>query len=283
MFRSNAHSVSVTRSVFLLIVVVSFASLLLYRGALSKRPEMRAQIMAQDAVSPLAALVSIPVAYVQGGFSGIADRARAHEENIVLREELTQLRKDQQAAQIALLKLTRLEALMGVSVGEAAASPITARAVSEADGPFVKSLLINIGKNKGAEVGFAVMSPEGLNGHVVNVGEISSRVLKLNDLNSRIAVSSLRTGSPAILAGDNSQNPKLAFMQNAALWSDGDSVVTSGDDGELPRGLNIGRVFKDDAGQFRVQVSAYTKPIDWVYVIPFSPIKPPAASEELGP
>ena len=99
------------------------------------------------------------------------------------------------------------------------------------------------------------MTVDGLYGHVIRVGKKSSRVLKLEDLNSRIAVMSKRSQSRAILIGDNSRVPVLSYVIDAADWVDGDVVITSGDDGVLPLGLPVGAVRVADDGSYLVDLS----------------------------
>jgi rod shape-determining protein MreC len=110
---------------------------------------------------------------------------------------------------------------------------------------------------------------------VINAGPNTTRVLRISDLNSRIAVASARSGSTAILAGDNSPLPKLSFINQRENWMAGDRVISSGDDGFLPRGLQIGEVVRGDGGSFRVQLSSLSQPLDWVWVSPFETLIAP--------
>ena len=70
----------------------------------------------------------------------------------------------------------------------------------------------------------------------------SSRVLLLNDLNSRIPVLVGPAGVRALASGDNSAELKLEFLPDGASPHAGDEVYTSGSDGVLPRGLRVGVV-----------------------------------------
>jgi len=88
--------------------------------------------------------------------------------------------------------------------------------VSEIDGPFVRSALINAGSKVGIKKGHPVMTVDGLYGHVLSVGPNSARVLRLGDLNSRISVMSARSDARAILSGNNSSTPLLAFVEDRA-------------------------------------------------------------------
>ena len=81
------------------------------------------------------------------------------------------------------MKLARFEQILGSDFGvDVVENKIAARAVSEIDGPFVRSALINAGQKKGVGVGHAVMTVDGLYGHVLRVGANSSRVLRLDCL-----------------------------------------------------------------------------------------------------
>ena len=103
------------------------------------------------------------------------------------------------------MKVARYETILGVDTNtDIPLRKIATRAIGENDGPFVRSLLINVGKNDDVAIGNPVMSSDGMVGHVINTGPKSSRVLMLSDLNSRIPVASARSGATAILAGDNS-------------------------------------------------------------------------------
>ena len=57
-------------------------------------------------------------------------------------------------------------------------------------------------------------------------------------------------------------------------------MISSGDDGALPRGLQIGEVVRGDADEFRVELSSRTEPIDWVWVSPFEKLIAPQETDD---
>src|SRR3546814_18636716 len=63
----------------------------------------------------------------------------------------------------------------------------------------------------------------------------------LTDLNSRIPVVIEPAHYKAVLAGDNTDWPKLEYLTSTSSISPGDRVVPSGDGGTIPPGLQIGR------------------------------------------
>jgi len=236
---------------------------------------------AQETVAPLASVLAVPLRRFEEFFAGFGERRDASENNTKLRAEIAMLRERQARYDNLANKVARYESILGVDTEtDIPLRKIAARAIGETNGPFVRSLLLNVGTKDGVRVGNPVMSPRGLIGHVINAGPNTTRVLRLSDLNSRIAVASARSDATAILAGDNSPHPKLAFINQRENWTVGDRVISSGDDGALPRGLQIGEVIRAEGGGFRVQLSTQSERLDWVWVSPFEKIAAPSESND---
>lgn len=279
MFGSDTDSTRASTVTLILAFVIAGIIFMTDRG--SDRLLLQTQTGAETAVSPSLALISKPIRAAENVIAGFQDRSRAVEENKVLKEELYALREDKRRSEVMAMKLRRLEGILGAGAGsDIPSNKIAARAVSEIEGPFVRSALINVGRNKGVMKGHPVMTVDGLYGHVLRTGLTSSRVLLLGDLNSRVSVMSARSEARGILSGDNSDRPRLAFVEDRADWREGDRVMTSGDDGVLPRGLQVGRVIADASGGLVVELNITGKNVDWVWVYPYVPTPEPAEAEE---
>ncbi len=253
----------------LLLIVLSAVMLFTQRDAAIER--RTTPLLTSDIQAPIAALLGKPFRSLENAVADIEDGRRALQENKALRSELTALRAETDRLRAMQGRQYRLESLLSVERnGDIPDRRIAARAVSDPSSPFVRSLLIGAGREAGIEDGYAVLSDTGLIGHVVSAGRRSARVLRLDDLNSRVAVMSVRTGARAILAGGNTNYPTLAFAVDSTQWQAGDRVVTSGDDGRLPQGLPVGKVLSED--QLRVELDFLDKPIDWVFMLPFDRI-----------
>lgn len=264
----------ITRIALILAILVSSAIISVQRGA--DRNVSGFETAAQETAAPLASVFRAPLSVIEGYFSDVRARKSAFSDNRLLKQEIATLREKQARYDNLAAKVARYEAILGVDTEtEIPLQKIAARAVGETDGPFVRSLLLNVGSNDGVTVGNPVMSTNGLVGHVINTGPNTTRVLRISDLNSRIAVASSRSSATAILAGDNSNSPKLSFINQPENWSLDDRVITSGDDGFLPRGLDVGKVIQGEAGELRVSLSSQSTPLDWVWVSPFQKLKPP--------
>lgn len=276
--RENPNG-GLTRIALVLAILISMGLISLQRGAEPNTSSV--DTAAQETVAPLAAMMAVPLRRFESFFSDMRARRSAFAENEKLRDEISMLRDRQARYDNLANKVARYEAILGVDTEtDIPLRKIAARAIGETDGPFVRSLILNVGSKDGVSVGNPVMSTQGLVGHVINAGPNTTRVLRVSDLNSRIAVASARSSATAILAGDNSPLPKLAFVNQRENWMVGDRVISSGDDGALPRGLQIGEVVRGDAGGFRVQLSSRSAPLDWVWVSPFQKLAAPSEADE---
>ncbi|MGI9412580.1 MAG: rod shape-determining protein MreC, partial [Hyphomicrobiales bacterium] len=167
-------------------------------------------------------------------------------------------------------RLKRFEELLNVR-REPALKFVTARVIADARGPFVRTVIVNVGRTQGVRAHQAVMDARGLIGRTVTAGEEASRVLLLSDLNSRIPVRIEPHGYRAILTGTNRPTPRLDFLPDHVSIKEGDVVFTSGDGGELPPGLPIGVVAAASGGRFTVAPYANPRRLSHVRVFEYQP------------
>ena len=249
------------------LIAVAFGLLVLGRdAAIERRP---GPTLTADIQAPVARWLGTPFRAAETTLATAEDRRRAMEENRALREELSRLRRDNQRLRAMQARLARIEATLDLRVdGEPPVPGVTARVVSDPGSPFVRSLLLSAGAEQGVGTGDAVLSDSGLVGHIVSRGKRSARVLRLDDLNSRVAVMNPDTQARAILVGANDAPPALRFVADPEGWPDGAPVVTSGDDGLLPQGLPIGTASRVGETDVRVRLHTTGQPLDWVLVFP---------------
>jgi rod shape-determining protein MreC len=186
----------------------------------------------------------------------------------------------------------RYEALLRMppdAFGEGAdiENSIAAQLVLDSGGPFMRTLVANAGELHGVKVGYIAVNENGLVGRVVSVGQHSSRVLMLDDYNSRIPVMGDASRVRAVLAGQATRRPELSlypyqlqaprmdFIVGAQSLREGERVITSGDGGLYPRGIPVGIARRERDGSWRVALAAAQQPIDFVRLIPFVPVEPP--------
>jgi rod shape-determining protein MreC len=146
---------------------------------------------------------------------------------------------------------------------------VTARAIAEASGPFVRTVLVDAGSDAGVARNQAVLTADGLAGRVVSLGPDAARVLLITDINSRIPVLIERSREHGMLSGDNTGRPILEFLPPKVHPAVGERIVTSGDGGVFPPGLPVGVVSRSDESGVRVQPFVDFDRLDYVQIAQF--------------
>ena len=122
-------------------------------------------------------------------------------------------------------------------------SEILAKVLIDKQSPFLKSIIVNRGSKDGIELGMAVLDGEFLIGKVVEVNYMTSRILLLTDLNSKIPVSIEPNGIQSILSGTGGNKGKLQYVYNDNYKiEDGNQIFTSGSGGIFIAGIPIGKI-----------------------------------------
>ena len=221
-----------------------------------------------DAAAPALEMLSRPAA----AFDAAADRVRGfltvYRDNTRLAEENERLLGWQQVA----LKLSAENAeLRDLSklVSEPALSFVTARVIADSGGAYARSVMVNAGRDNGVARGQAAMTGEGLVGRVSEVGSRAARILLITDLNSRVPVVVDGTRQRAILAGDNSDRPRLRYADTGGTMRIGDRIVTSGQGGVFPPGLPVGVVASIDSEGARVEPYAALSRVDYLRLVDY--------------
>ena len=229
----------------------------------------------EDVSAPVMSWVSMPFRGIETFFETRRERGRALEENRELKAELRRL-QDVEREKLEVER--KLEAVRQHTFLPPIEEHrlVIARAVSETGGPFAATALLNVGRDQGIRRGSAVVSTRGLYGHVLRVGDRSSRVLRLDDPSSRISVMGDRTGERAILVGGGGARPSLQYVGDAEAFREGDVILSSGDEGVLPRGLVVG-VFD---GNGRVRLAETGRTADWVRVYVREAVSAPEEVED---
>ncbi len=120
---------------------------------------------------------------------------------------------------------------------------ILAKVIIDKQSPFLKSIIVNRGSKDKIKLGMAVLDGDFLVGKVVEVNYLTSRILLLSDLNSKIPVSIEPDGIQSILSGTGGKHGKLQYLLNDNLSiKDEDEVFTSGSGNIFNAGIPVGKV-----------------------------------------
>ena len=259
--RNLAH-----RFTYIGLVAAAFALMLLGKADVLLVERFRAQIT--DAFAPILDIASRPVATANEIIERGRELADIRRENATLRQANERLLQWQSVARILEGENKALREQLNF-IPEQQASYLTARVIADSGGAFAHSLLVNVGSQVGVSNGQAVVTGDGLIGRVAGFGSRATRVLLITDLNSRIPVLVEATRTRAILAGNNSDRPRLIHLPPGVSVSPGDRIVTSGHGGVFPSGLPVGVIDSVSEAGISMQPFVRRDRIEYVRLIDF--------------
>lgn len=237
------------RFAFMGLVLAAFGLMILGKVDILLVDQFRAHVT--DAVAPILDAMSRPIESVSKAVDHVRELADLKGENERLRKNEARLLQWQSAARRLEAENKVLKGLLNYVPGPDPTF-ITARVIADTGGAFAHSLILNAGSRDGVTKGQAAVTGEGLIGRVAGVGSRSARILLITDLNSRIPVLAGPNRTRAILAGNNSDRPKLVHLPSGETAAVGDRIVTSGHGGAFPPGMPVGVVTSVNDGGISV-------------------------------
>ncbi len=270
------------RFAFLSLLALSLGLLALGRADPQMMERGRAYIV--DTSAPVLAMLARPIEAVRGAIVEGQLLLSLYEQNQALRDENQRLRDWQTAARRLEQENVALRTLLTLRP-EPRTAVVAARVIADGGGPFVRTLVIDAGVDAGVEDGNVVVDGSGVVGRITAAGLNSSRVLLLTDLNSRVPVRIEGSRQRAVLAGDNSDRPRLAFLPATVKVRPGDRLVTSGDGGLFPSGLPVGVVDAVGADGIRVRTWSTLEALEFIRVVRYDarPLSLDGIEDEDGP
>ena len=237
---------------FMFLGLILAAAALMLLGKVDVALVERTRIQVTDAMAPILDVLSRPLDAIDHAVVEGRELLNVRAENARLKADNERLLRWQAAARKLEAENRALKGLLNFKApGDA--SFIAARVIADAGGTFAHSLLLNAGEREGARKGQAVVIGSGLAGRVQEVGARSARILLITDLNSRIPVLIEPSRTRAVLAGTNTDRPRLVHLPPGAVVTEGDRIVTSGHAGAFPQGLPVGVVASVGEGGIDIQ------------------------------
>ncbi|NNU79903.1 rod shape-determining protein MreC [Halovulum dunhuangense] len=272
---------SLRRVMLAAICLVFLALFVLWRIESPRVEQLRMAII--DRLVPSFEWTLVPVTAFTRMVADFRELDRVYEQNRELRRELQSMQGWREAALQLEETNARLRALNNVRLSPRI-SFITGEVLTDSGSPFRQSVLLNIGRIDGVADGSATVDGLGLVGRISGVGERTARVVLLTDINSRVPVVIRPSGQRALLTGDNTNAPRLEFIDNPEDVRPGDRVVTSGDGGVFPSDLLVGSIALDPEGRLRTRLAAEYNRLEFIRVLRQSPGEViPGTGDLIGP
>ena len=225
----------------------------------------------KDVIYRTSFIASIPGNTISPMFITVQSHFKIYEENKLLKLKIQQL-KDQQK-QVAYLKIENDKLKKVIDDTDIYNyESIISKVLVDKESPFLKSVILNKGFNSGLKKGMPVLKGSYFVGRITEVNYLSSRVLLISDLNSKIPVLIEPRGYQAIMSGTGGDFALLDFLPKNHQLEAGNLVYTSGTGGVFFSGIPIGRVELVDE-KFQVKFFSDLSQLYLINVITSEPMK----------
>ena len=213
-------------------------------------------------------VASIPEKYITYSYRAIEEHIKLYKDYNFQKEELEKLKSEKYEVKFLEAENKRLKKVLNDI--NYSSELVIAKVIIDKQSPFLRSIIINKGSKNNIKKGMSVLSDSYLIGKVVEVNYMTSRVLLLSDLNSRIPVTIEPGSIQSILSGDGENSGNIQYTKDNLPIADGSIIYTSGTGGLLKSGIPIGKIeqnenqnsvnFFIDFSQLRyVKVSSYAE------------------------
>jgi rod shape-determining protein MreC len=233
------------RSTRLLVITLVFASLLTitidYRGGQSGPLELAGK-GALTVVGPMQQAVARVAHPIGAFFSGIVHIASLESQNRQLQDELQKLRTENTQAIGAIVENDQLRGLLQIKA-RLGLKGVAASVIADSPSNFEWSVTIDAGSSEGVAADQAVVSGDGLVGHVTEVTPRWSKVTLILDPTSAVAGRLVDSGDTGLVVGNGNHDMTMQMVAPSAKVNPGEAVVTAGFKGGLyPAGILLGLV-----------------------------------------
>ena len=253
---------------FSLFVLIIASVLVFALDNLELKPIKALRSVINDGVYRLSAISSSPISFASASKSFLSNHFNIYKENEELKKKIELLEKNRFDTLYLQTENNQLQEVLELDK-TTSYSTVGAKIMLDKNSPYLNSVVINKGSNVGIKLGMPVLNKGNLVGRIVEVNYISSRILLLNDLNSKIPAVISPSGEQAILSGIGQKNPTLEYLPDGFQNVDNLTVYTSGKDGVLFPGISIGKIIRDEddeSDEDRIRVKLFSDPTQILYV-----------------
>jgi len=229
-----------TQQRFSLLSLIFFSIIFLILGSLNFKVINYVKIGINEIVYRSSFIVSGPENFIIDNYLVVKNHLNLYKINEKNKSELENLKAKDLLNEYIILENKRLKNIVDDYVIKS--DTIIAKVLSDKGSPFLKSIIINKGSKHGIDLGMVVMDKEYLVGNTVEVNYLSSRVLLLSDLNSKIPVIIEPNEIFSILSGTGKKNGVIQYSKKYEDIKDDSIIYTSGSGNLFKAGIPIGRM-----------------------------------------
>ena len=230
---------------FSLIFLIFLASIIFFFVVFGFQFMKPIRSIINDGIYRVSLVASSPSRFIPQATGSITDLFNIKSENEKLKKALEVYRQKELSVEYLSNQNKNLRKILDSDDTLFKENIVLSKVLIDKSSPYLKSIIINRGSKSGLLKGMPVMDKDFLIGRIVETNYLSSRVLLLTDLNSRIPVTFGEEGTQAILKGSGGSRPVLEYLPEGYVVEEGIKVFTSGKDRIFLPGSPIGTTTAD--------------------------------------
>src|SRR5678815_1589878 len=244
----------------------------------------------QAMVSPIQSASSWASGTGGGFFRQITSFRSTAVENEALKQKLAETELELRNAREAKTENYRLQGLLALKA-EPGPEKVFARVIARDASVWFNTIMINRGSASGVALNMPVITPGGIVGRVVAVSPVTAQVMLITDEKAAAGAIVGQLGSSGALGSvrglGNSGLVEMRYVSGLQKVEVGDYILTTGQDGIYPAGLNVGEVIEVKNGtatqphQIYIRPSARLDQLTEVAVLLYQPPQRPAPEQTL--
>ncbi len=273
-------------------VLLTICSVLMFVDA-ARNPATKQQffrVWGQAFASPFESITSSVGVSGVGFVRRIANIRNAEAENFGLRRKVEELEIQVRQSQAAADENERLKGLLELKE-TSDYSPIVARVIGRDPSLWFDTVTINAGRSSGVDLNMPVVTPGGVVGRVVSTSPWTAQVMLITDERAAAGAIVGQLGQSNALGSvkglGNNGLVDMKYVSGLEKVEIGDYVLTTGQDGIYPPGLNIGTVVELKQGTassphtIHIRPSANLDALEQIAVLQYKPPQRVAPDQNL--
>ena len=259
-----------TSNKILTIISLTFASILLFTSYMYPNINYSIKIKIIDYSSHIINSIYTPINTFNKSIANIHNIYNTYNINNEIIKENKSLKIISNKMQLLYAENQELKKLLNLP-NEISYKFVTTKIISKSNASFIRSVILMSGKKDNISINSPVVDNNNLLGYISELGNNSSRVIALTDINTKIPAFVPNKNIKIIVSGNNSNFLEISNYLDISSLKSGDKVFSSGDGNMYPSGLFIGTIKIKLEGKIIIEPFSNLNDLNYVQVIDWKP------------
>ena len=259
-----------TNNKILTLISLTFASILLFTSYMYPNINYSIKIKIIDYSSHIINSIYTPINTFNKSIANIHNIYNTYNINNEIIKENKSLKIISNKMQLLYAENQELKKLLNLP-NEISYKFVTTKIISKSNASFIRSVILMSGKKDNISIKSPVVDNNNLLGYISELGNNSSRVIALTDINTKIPAFVPNKNIKIIVSGNNSNFLEITNYIDISSLKSGDKVFSSGDGNMYPSGLFIGTIKIKLDGKIIVEPFSNLNDLNYVQVIDWKP------------